>query len=210
MNNINIDFYFDFLSPYSYLAWVNTRDRDLNFNYYPVSVPNIVASFETKGPGQIKPKRDYLMKDLFRYTEINNIPFVLPPTLPFNSLYALRLSLKSVASERQKELIDIFFRSIWEYGIDLGNADNVEKVLNEHHFDSQKMIEQISSKDVKKELRNNIESALEKGTFGVPSFIADKELFWGNDSLKYLDLYLAGKDPLPKQKYQEFINNYPM
>jgi 2-hydroxychromene-2-carboxylate isomerase len=69
-----IEFYFDFLSPYSYLAWTWVRKQPYDFEFYPVSVASIVAHFDTKGPAQITPKRNYLFKDLLRYSKLNGVP----------------------------------------------------------------------------------------------------------------------------------------
>lgn len=205
-----IEYYFDFLSPFSYVSWVNTRDNNFDFDYYPVSLPNIISHYETKGPGQIKPKRDYLARELFRYKTIHNIPFQFPKNIPFNSLYALRLSLKSVGQESQKKLIDIFFRAAWESGLDLGDSAVIESLLEKNGFDKEALMNKISSKEVKIELRANIENALKQGVFGVPSFLLDGELFWGNDSLKYLEMKLNNEDPLPIKEYEKFLNDFPM
>lgn len=205
-----IEYYFDFLSPFSYMSWVNTRDKNFDFDYYPVSLPNVIAHYETKGPGQIKPKRDYLARELFRYKTIQNIPFQFPKNIPFNSLYALRLSLKSVAGDSQKKLIDIFFRAAWEHGFDLGDSNLIENLLKENGFNHEELMNKISTKEVKLELRSNIENALKQGVFGVPSFIVNDELFWGNDSIKYLEMKLNNQDPLPLAEYEKFLNDFPM
>lgn len=211
---MTIDYYFDFLSPYSYMSWVNTRKKDYQFNYLPVSLPNIISHYKTLGPGQIKPKRDYLTRELLRYKKLNNIPFIFPKHLPFNSLYALRLSLKSVAGSNQKKLIDAFFRAAWEFGLDLGDTLVIEKILLENGLNPRELLDRISAKDVKLELRSNIEQALNCGVFGVPSFVVEDELLWGNDSLKYLDMLLEGTDPLKeeilKNEYEDFLNRFPM
>lgn len=205
-----IEYYFDFLSPFSYLSWVNTRDQDYDFEYLPVSLPNVISYYETKGPGQIKPKRDYLARELFRYKTIHKIPFMFPKNVPFNSLYALRLCLKKVAGESQKKLIDIFFRAAWEHGLDLGDSSTIEKLLSDNGFDKEVLMDKISSKEVKLELRSNIDRALKQGVFGVPSFIVKNELFWGNDSIKYLNMKLHQEDPLPLNEYEKFLNDFPM
>jgi 2-hydroxychromene-2-carboxylate isomerase len=108
-----IEFYFDFLSPYSYLAWTWVREQSYEFSYIPVSVASIIAAYDTKGPAQITPKRNYLFKDLLRFSKLNNIPFTTPKHLPFNSLYALRLALISSAGVNQKAIIDAIFRAVW-------------------------------------------------------------------------------------------------
>ena len=205
-----IEYYFDFLSPFSYMSWVNTREKNFDFEFYPVSLPNIISHYETKGPGQIKPKRDFLARELFRYKTINNIPFMFPKNIPFNSLYALRLSLKSVAGDSQKKLIDVFFRAAWEFGLDLGDSNVIEDLLVQNGFNKDELMNKISSKEVKLELRSNIEKALKREVFGVPSFILEGELFWGNDSLKYLELKLKNEDPLPIKEYEKFLTDFPM
>lgn len=210
MTKKKIEFYFDFLSPYSYVAWTWVREHNANydFDYIPVSIPSIVAHFDTKGPAQIKPKRNYLFKDLLRFTSLNKIPFTTPESLPFNSLYALRLALKSVAGESQWDVIDAIYRAGWEHGLNIGNDEVLKSVLNEKNLDVAGLFARMEDKSSRVELKKNIEQALSKELFGVPSFLVDEELFWGNDSIKYLQMYLAGTDPLDHEKYQAFLNKH--
>jgi 2-hydroxychromene-2-carboxylate isomerase len=206
--NKQIDFYFDFLSPYSYLAWTWLRDQPYEFHFYPISIPSIVAHFETKGPAQIAPKRNYLFKDLLRFTKLNHIPFTTPKHLPFNSLYALRLSLDSVAGLDQKAVIDAIFRAGWEFGLDIGNDDVLKEILSAKNLPVENLFSKMEEKSSRIQLKNNIEQALNKEVFGVPTFLVDEELFWGNDSIKYLEMYLLGSDPLDIEKYTQFITKH--
>jgi 2-hydroxychromene-2-carboxylate isomerase len=205
-----INFYFDFLSPYSYVAWTWVRKNwgEFEFNLYPVSVPNIIAHYDTKGPAQIKPKRNYLFRDLLRYTKLHNIPFTTPKNLPFNSLYALRLALKSVSGAHQKDLIDAIFRAGWEEGQDIGSDDVLKLVLEKYNLPVEELFQKMEDKSARIELKNNIEEGLKKDLFGVPTFFVDEEMFWGNDSIKYLEMYLAGMDPLDHEKYQTFLTKH--
>lgn len=203
-----IEFYFDFLSPYSYVAWTWVRSKPFDFVFMPVSMPAIIAAHDTKGPAQIEPKRNYLFKDLLRFTKLNNIPFETPKQLPFNSLYALRLSLKGTAGAQQKEIIDTIFRAGWEHGLDIGSDDVLKEVLREKNLYSEELIEKMENKTARAELKNNNEIALQRDLFGVPSFVVDGELFWGNDSTKYLEMYLNGTDPLNKEKYEHFLKKF--
>ncbi|MGZ3787143.1 MAG: DsbA family protein [Bacteriovorax sp.] len=205
-----IDFYFDFLSPYSYVAWTWVRSKldDYDWSFCPVSVPSIIAHYDTKGPAQIKPKRNYLFKDLLRYTKLFNVPFTTPAKLPFNSLYALRLALKSVSQSSQAEVIDAIFRAGWEKGLDIGSDDLLKEVLSSANLPTADLFLKMEEKSARVELKNNIESGIAKGVFGVPTFFVDEEMFWGNDSIKYLEMYLMGSDPLDHEKYQEFLNKH--
>ncbi|AUN99033.1 2-hydroxychromene-2-carboxylate isomerase [Bacteriovorax stolpii] len=203
-----IEFYFDFLSPYSYVAWTWVRSQSYDFDFIPVSMPGIIAAYDTKGPAQIEPKRNYLFRDLLRFTKLNNVPFNTPAQLPFNSLYALRLSLLGSAGDKQKEIIDAIYRAGWEHGLDIGSDDVLKTVLKEHNLYSDELIEKMESKNARIELKQNNEKALQREIFGVPSFVVDGELFWGNDSVKYLEMYLNGMDPLDKEKYEQFLKKF--
>jgi 2-hydroxychromene-2-carboxylate isomerase len=203
-----IDFYFDFLSPYSYVAWTWVRTQPYDFNFIPVSIPSVIAHFDTKGPAQIQPKRNYLFKDLLRFTKFHQIPFVTPKNLPFNSLYALRLALKEVAGVDQAKIIDIIFRAGWERGLDIGSEEVLRGVLLQQGLPVDELFLKMEAKEARLQLKNNISKGLEKNLFGVPTFLVDEEIFWGNDSIKYLEMYLAGKDPLDHDKYQEFLNKH--
>lgn len=203
-----IEFFFDFLSPYSYLAWTWVREQPYQFTYIPVSVASIISAYDTKGPAQIAPKRNYLYKDLLRTSKLNNIPFTTPKNLPFNSLYALRLALESSAGENQKAIIDAIFRAGWEYGLDIGSDDALKGILKDNGLYSDDLIERMESKAARADLKANIEMALQKEIFGVPSFVADGEIFWGYDSTKYLEMHLNGMDPLDRVKYQQFLEKF--
>ena len=102
-----IEFYFDFLSPYSYLAWTWVRSSPYEFEFYPVSMGSIIAAYDTKGPAQIEPKRNYLFKDLLRSTKMNNIPFTTPKhktILKVHNLYTDELLEKMENKDARIEL----------------------------------------------------------------------------------------------------------
>lgn len=206
--NSKIEFYFDFLSPYSYVAWTWVREQNYNFEYIPVSIPSIVAHYETKGPAQIRPKRNYLFKDLLRFTKLNSIAFTTPKNLPFNALYALRLSLSSVAGAEQKRLIDVIYRTGWEKGLDIGDDSLLREILIQEKFSCDDLFSKMEAKEARVELKKNIERAINNDVFGVPTFIVNGELFWGNDSIKYLEMYLKNEDPLDHEKYNAFLNKH--
>lgn len=206
------EYFFDILSPYSYLSWHWLRKNRLSLEEYgyqikiiPVTLATIINHYKTLGPAQIAPKRDYLFRDLIRYARLHGIPFTTPKELPFNSLYGLRLSLAEVSGEHQMKVIDTLFEIGWGEGLDLGNIDVIQAEFKKKGLPVDQMIEKIGTREVREKLKMNVEYALSKGVFGVPSFIVDGELFWGNDSLKYLEMYINDRDPLDKEKYREIL-----
>lgn len=215
---MNLRFYFDILSPYSYLAWCWLRENREMLDQYghvslvPVTLAPLIKANDTKGPAEIESKRDYLMKDCLRKSRIHNIPFVPPPTLPFNSLYAQRISLKECCGEHQWEVVDLFFRGAWEKSEDLGKAEVVEKILEQAGYPAEKWLDLVGDRTIRAALKNNTKEAIDGGIFGLPSFLVDnganKELFWGQDSIPFLKLFLQNKDPLDQEALKKFRKCY--
>ncbi len=215
MSKQKIKFYFDFISPYSYLAWNWVRNSQEDFEFIPVSIASIVSHYETKGPAQIEPKRNYLFRDLLRKSKLENIPFVLPKSLPFNSLYALRLALLETSKGDvilQKKIIDALFLAGWTRGEELGSDDSLKVILKNANLFDEELFARMESKESRVLLKKNIEEALGLGVFGVPSFILSNkdqpELFWGQDSIAHLKMALSGEDPLDLDKYHNCLTQF--
>ena len=79
-------------------------------------------------------------------------------------------------------------------------------ILETKSIDGLNLSQQITKTEVKKLLFDETNMAIEKGVFGVPSFIIGDNLFWGNDQMEHIELVLAGKDPLDKEKLNDYIN----
>lgn len=194
-----IDFYFDFLSPYSYFAWKRHKMIEAEFVYKPVLMGKLFSHFEFRGPGEIPVKRDLELRKCFQYADMYNIPFIPPHTFPFNPMGIIRLATISAAGDRQTELIELIFNTVWSKGIVLEDPDLIEKLLVQNHFES--VYEKSFEREAKLELKSNIKEAIESNIFGVPTFRIDKEIFWGNDSLELLAYNLSGNDNWDRELY---------
>lgn len=194
-----VDYYFDFLSPFSYFSWKNTTDLRSNPNVQltlkPVVMGTLFNNWEIKGPGEVAPKRLLMLKQCFQYAAMNNIDFIPPKTHPFNPLYALRLATTACAQDNQEKIIDRLWNTCWGQGQELGEAEFLENILCEIGLDGKALIEKTFDREVKMELKKNTKEAIAMKAFGVPSFVYEGELYWGNDSLDYLKLVLEGKGP---------------
>lgn len=186
-----VDFYFDFLSPYSYFAWINHCNLDMEFSYMPVPMGSLFSHWDMKGPGEILPKRIYMLKSCFRYAAKKNISFIPPKSHPFNPLYALRLSTLAINSGNQKKMIDILFKAVWEKGQDVSDLDFLLELLSDNGFsNAQELLDKTFEKEVKMEVKRNLKEAKGSMIFGVPTFKVDDEIFWGNDSMEQLQSYV--------------------
>ncbi len=203
-------FYFDFLSPFSFFAWEQLHKRkDLRIIYKPVALGPLLNHWGIKGPGEVTPKREFLLKQCLRYSTKKGIPFTTPKTHPFNSLYALRLTLSSTAGNLQHQVIETLWRAGWQKRIDMGDPDQLQIALKEAGLPAEELYEKSFSKEAKVELKNNIQQAINHGAFGVPTFIYSDELFWGNDSIAELDEYINGMDLLDKEKLVDLLSSTP-
>ena len=195
-----VHFYFDFISPYSYLSWSWVKDAPFELHPVPVTLSQVIHSYETKGPAEIPPKRDYLWKHCLRSAKRRQIPFVMPAKLPFNSSYALRLA---IASDNDPKVIDRIFHLAWVMGKDIGDPDIL---LNEPELS--RLDELASSKDIRRKLKANVAQAIENKVFGTPTFIANGELFWGDDCKNDLLDFISGHDSLDKDQFKIFLDRF--
>jgi 2-hydroxychromene-2-carboxylate isomerase len=206
-----IPFYFDFISPFSYFAWIElNRSKEINqFELKPTTLASLLNHHGIKGPGEIDPKREYLFRYCLRYAEKNHIPFMPPKTHPFNPLYALRLSTKEASGELQMQVVDALWKGAWELRLDMGDPNVIEQHLKQAGLPGAELMEKTFERAVKTALKQNTEDAIKHGAFGVPSFVFENELFWGRDSLEDLRLKMKGSDPLNYPLYQEMLKSTP-
>lgn len=205
-----LNFYFDFLSPFSYFAWLNHKKQlaefALEITYKPVLMGRLFSHHNFPGPGEIKAKRDYELKKCFRYASQNQIPLSPPRSFPFNPLAIIRTATQSASGSEQSAVIDCIFKSVWAKGIILEDPDLIKEIFSENKIDSE-IVERSFNKEAKLELKQNIKDALEANIFGVPTLQIGEEFFWGNDSFEHLKDYLTGNDNWNRDLYNELVRD---
>jgi 2-hydroxychromene-2-carboxylate isomerase len=195
-----VDFYFDYLSPFAYFAALALpdlcRERDARLHYHPVLFAGLLNHWGQLGPAEVAPKALNVFKQCARYAALHEIPFRGPRFHPFLPLAALRVSLPSVAGERQTRVVEAIFRAGWGDGVDLGSPEVLGRALDAAGLDGSSLMARAAEPHVKQALRDSTDTAIARGVFGIPTMCCDEELFWGIDQLPYLALYLEGRDPL--------------
>lgn len=190
-----VDYFFDFLSPFSFFSWKSSKklrtDKNLDIALKPVVMGTLFNYWQIKGPGEIAPKRHQMLKQCFQYAALHNIKFTPPKTHPFNPLYALRLATLACAQEDQEKIIDRLWDLCWSEGQQLDDADFLSSELDKIGLDGAKLIEKTFEREVKQQLKQNTKEAIAYKAFGVPSFVYNNELFWGNDALIFLERALS-------------------
>jgi 2-hydroxychromene-2-carboxylate isomerase len=184
------EWYFDFISPFSYLQ-IEAFDRlprDVELTLRPVLLAGLLNHWGHKGPGEIPEKRRFTYRFVQWLAERHGVPMKFPPAHPFNPIKALRLAIvagNDIASVRT------IFRHIWRDGKSIEDAAAWSALclrIGVADPDTR-----INEPRVKEELRHNGERAVAAGVFGVPSFIIGSELFWGADATDMMLDYL--RDP---------------
>jgi 2-hydroxychromene-2-carboxylate isomerase len=190
-------FYFDFISPYAYLAWTQIRPLAARHGRTVEPAPVLFAALldanGQKGPAEIPNKRLYTWKDCARTARRLGVPLAAPATHPFNPLLALRAaSSPGLAPDVRAALIDGLFAATWADGRDVSAPAVVADVARRAGADGDGVVAETRSLEAKERVRARTAEALALGAFGVPTIIADGELFWGLDSFANLDAFLAG------------------
>ena len=184
------DWYFDFVSPYAYLQ-LEAFDRlpgDLEVTMRPVLFAGLLGHWGHKGPAEIPAKRRQTYRHCHWLAGQRGSPFKTPPRHPFNPLAVLRLA---VALEGEPTVVRAIFRHIWAEGRDGQDPESLAALAEALGITD--MAARIADPAVKDRLRRNTDAAIARGVFGVPTFVIDDELFWGQDVTGMMLDYL--RDP---------------
>lgn len=199
-------FHFDYLSPYSYLAWHRlhglTERHDLRVEAKPTLLAALLNHLGHKGPGEIPPKRVYMFKDCLRAAAELDVPFVPAFSHPFNPLASLRATLLDMDDQTRARLVTDLFDATWAQGRDVSAPEVVAEICANAGVPD--ALERIREPAIKQRLREANERAIESGVFGVPTMIVDGELFWGTDSFAHLERFLVGNDPVRPEDVQNW------
>lgn len=182
-----IDWYFDFISPFSYLQGELLHTVPAQVRYKPVLFAGLLTHWDNKGPAEIVPKRLWTFEHCAWLAHKQGIPMTMPPHHPFNPLPLLRLS---IALGNSREVVQRLFRFVWRDGHVPTDAEAWQSLLRELEATP----EMLDAPAVKQQLRENGEQAIAAGVFGVPSAVADGRVFWGLDATDMLRAWLE-RDP---------------
>lgn len=182
----SITWYFDFISPYSYIAFRRLHElpRDVGVELRPVLFAGLLKHFGQKGPAELPPKRRWTYRWCTWWAQSLGVPFRFPASHPFNTLHHLRLAIAAGATS---QAVGRIFDAIWTTGAEASDAAAFAALRRELGVDEAR----LDAAEVKDALRQNTEAAAARGVFGVPTYEVDGELFWGADSIAFLNAFLA-------------------
>ena len=181
-----IDFYFDFISPYSYLAHkmivsLNIREK---FSYKAILLGGLHNLSGITAPAFNKRKMKNMKNDCKLIAKKNKIDFVWNDKFPINSLYLMRGYLLTDHNKKDK-FFDVCFDAYWKNNIDISKEENIKDILLESEMKPDDFEIGIKDQKIKDELKDLTNLAFQNDIFGAPTFVVNNKLFWGQDRLKY-------------------------
>ena len=185
-----IDFYFDFISPYSYLAHLKIKlTKNINFNYKPVLVGGLHNLQGITAPAFIKPKLKHMISDCDLIAKKDRSNFFWNSKFPINSLNIMRGYL-FINNENKDLYLNVMFDAYWKDNLDISNEEILLTLLKKCKVDLDSFLEGIKDTKIKDELKHATQEAHNKEIFGAPTFVVNNKIYWGQDRLEFaLDEY---------------------
>ena len=183
-----VDFYFDIISPYSYIAHKKIQkikeNKKVIFNYKPILLGGLHNLAGISAPAFNKYKMKNMQNDCELVSKKNDISFMWNSKFPINSLPIMRGYL-SVNDNQKDKYLNVFFDAYWKDNLNLSSEKEFLKLLENLEIDSKIFFEKIKQQSTKDELKELTSDAFKKEVFGAPTFIVNNKIFWGQDRLEY-------------------------
>lgn len=184
----SIDFYFDFISPYSYLAYKKlilfNKNNKINVNFKPILLGGLHKLSEITAPAFNESKMKNMKNDCELVAIKNNIDFKWNSKFPINSLYLMRGYLV-IEKKFRESFFNVCFDFYWKDDVDISNEENIRKILKITGTNIEKFFKNIQSQKIKDKLKDLTNDAFKNDIFGAPTFVVNKKIFWGQDRLDY-------------------------
>jgi 2-hydroxychromene-2-carboxylate isomerase len=191
-----LEFYFDYGSPYSYLAdtQVETiaKRTGASLARKPMLLGGVFKSTGNQSPMTIDQKGKWASGDLAMWARFYGVPFQRNPHFPVNTLALMRGAAAAQIDGVFERYHPAMFKAMWVDGRNLNDMAEVGRVLAEVGIDAAGMAGRIQDQDVKDRLKATTDEAVARGVFGAPTSFVDDLMFFGNDRLPFVEMALAG------------------
>lgn len=196
-------FLFDYISHNAYLAWFEalrlSKAHALTLTPVPVVFGAMLTHYGQVGPAEVPVKSRWMLRNVLRKARLKGLPIAPPASHPFNPLLPLRVTCAADEKDRLR-VIERLWAATWAESRAVSEPAVVAAELAALGLPADALLAAAGSDAVKAQLRENTEAAIGTGVFGVPTFLVRGELFWGFDDVPYLEMFLAGRDPLPADR----------
>ncbi len=185
----SFDFYFDFVSPYSFLAHKEItkieKKNSVKIKYKPILLGGLHNLHGIKAPAFIPAKAKHMIRDCKLIAEKNKIKFKFNSYFPIRSLNLMRGVLIAEEDNYKSYYIDTIFNAIWQDGLNMNDENIIQKILKNLNINPKTFLLRVASSSIKDSLKKRTNEAYEKGIFGAPSFVSNNKIFWGQDRIEF-------------------------
>jgi len=190
-----VEFFFDFGSPASYLAWTQlpriARAADAQIIWRPMLLGGVFKATGNQSPVMIPSKGAWMLKDLARFASRYGVPMQFNPNFPINTLTLMRGAAGYQNDERFERFVQVMFEALWTQRKNLGKPEVVAEVLSAAGFAPAEFEQLVNDEAVKERLKATTEEAIKRGVFGAPTFFIGSEMHFGQDRLDFVAEALA-------------------
>lgn len=192
-----LEFFFDFVSPYTYLAShqlrYDKRYHQVDVVWTPMLLGGVFKAVGNRPPAELAPKGAYMLLDLQRLAHHYGVPFSFPASFPINTLMPMRgaAALLRQKSPRYLAYCGAMFDAYWGRGEDISDPEVWAGIASSTGVDPLELRKAIETPEVKEALKASTDRAVNIGAFGAPTFLADGEMFWGFDRMFLVDKHLG-------------------
>ncbi len=184
-----LEFFYDFVSPYSYLA--STRVEAVaartgaTIRWRPFVLGGVFKATSNHAPIEIPAKAKHMLLDLDRWSRRLGVPLKFPEAFPFNPILSLRTALAAEAVGKLVPATHAIYRARWADQRDIADPAVLAAVLTEAGLDGAALV--AAAPSYKEALLKQTQEAIDRGAFGAPLFFVGEQLFVGNDRLDFVE-----------------------
>lgn len=193
----SVEFYFDYGSPYSYIAYRRLPaliDRaGARVEYRPMLLGGVFQLTGNASPALNQAKWAHGQRDLERFTAKYQVPFQRNPHFPVNTLKLMRGAVVAAEEGTLARYSEAVFAGMWRDAQKMDDEAVISGVLRDAGLDDRHFLARIAEDAVKQKLKSWTEAAVARGVFGAPTFFVGEEMFFGQDRLDLVEDALAGR-----------------
>ena len=187
-----VEFFFDFGSPTSYLAWTQlpklAAEAGARLVWRPMLLGGVFKATGNASPVMVPAKGRWMNQDMARWARRYGVPLAMNPHFPINTLTLMRgatgLQMRQPADFER--YVDTVFRAMWETPCNMGDAAVLAQVLQRAGFDAEALLALAGDPEVKARLVATTEEAVARGVFGAPTIFVGEQMFFGQDRLEFV------------------------
>jgi 2-hydroxychromene-2-carboxylate isomerase len=195
-----VEFYFELVSPYSYLAYGRVDricwESGAELVLRTMLLGAVHKALGLQAPIEIPSKGSYQVRDIHRWTEYYGLPMRFPEPFPFRTLKTMRAAVVCSEEGDLEAFVREAFALYWEEGgapkgFEEADEDGpIREVVRRIGKDPEEVLEGATTGEAKEALKSATAEAVERGVFGAPAFFVGDEMFWGNDRLHFVEAAL--------------------